>query len=857
MLKSFFNKQQVQSKTRPQGKLLTCAKCGLYQYARNPKMGVSGKGKKKILNITGYMTDTEDFKNKRWTTDAGRFLKLEYRKLGIDIEEDCWNYSATQCYSKDANGFSISCCRSHVRGLIDKYKPDLIVAFGEQALESLCGDRVKSFSSSLTRWRGFHIPDRHYKAYITPILHPEVVLEEDQEQFYTIFRQDLESALTCLNKEFPKNQEYEKQVEIIDDLSLLSNLKEGKIAFDIESTGLAPYDKGHRIISASLCDEDEKCYSFLIPKTYKEKEYLLNILQSDKYEIIIQNTAFERKWVKEKFRLEIANYGIDTQLAQHIVNNARGITGLKFQSYVYLGMESYDTAVEDYIKSDDNKNPNAKNKMLLMAKENPEELLLYGGLDTLLTMKIAKIHEQKIKDERLSEAYELFHDGNIALSKASEVGFRIDTEYCEETIKNLNGEIAKLEQEVLETSFCSLWKKVFKEKFNMNSGQQLAYILYNVRKLEPPKFTEKGQGSVDDDSLTKLDLPELKKLLRIRKLRKVKKTYLENYVTQAVDDTLHPTFNLNNVVSFRGSCNSPNFQNLSKNDPEIGKLVRTAIIPQKGHQILEVDYKSLEVLIGCCYHKDKNMIRYLQDGTADMHADVCSQIFKIDCDKNIKWHAKLRSATKNSYIFPIFYGSIGLMCAEYFCNGWLDLPKSVWKKGQGILLHDDYYISDHMLSIGIKSYSEFEKHLSKIEKDFWENRFMEYGKWRVQLWKKYQKQGYLISKTGFKYTSLMKKKNVLNFCIQGSAFHTLLWSLIELDKIFDEMGLQTKILGNVHDSILFDVEPSELETIKPIIKRVMTKDVREHFKWITIPLDIDADISEVDGNWFDMKHTNI
>jgi len=455
-----------------------------------------------------------------------------------------------------------------------------------------------------------------------------------------------------------------------------------------------------------------------------------------------------------------------------------------------------------------------------------------------------------------NKAYQLFHEGNLALSKASRVGFRLDVEYCKRTINKITEEVKTLEQELLDTKFVKRWKIIYKEKFNLNSGHQLGQMLYKIYKLEPPELTETGKGSTNDSSLTKINRPELKIVLRIRKLKKIRDTYLENYLREQVDGILHPTFNLNNVISYRGSCSNPNLTNVSKNNEETKKYVRSALMPHKDQQLMEVDYKNLEVFIACCLHQDPTMIEYLQNPKADMHTDMSEQIYMMDINKRNPIHDKLRFFSKGNWTFGQAYGDYYVNCARGFCKD-LNLPIGKWSTKDGIEIEEGKTIGQHYIEKGIKSYKDFENFLKKVEDDYWGRRFAVYGKWRENLWETYKKKGYITGPTGFTYRGIMKRKNAINYPVQGAAFHVLLWSFIQLTRIIEEKNLKSKLISQVHDSIILSIEPSEIDIVKKIIRQVMTVDVLTEFKWLTLSLDIDAELGDVNKSWYELEHTKI
>ena len=374
------------------------------------------------------------------------------------------------------------------------------------------------------------------------------------------------------------------------------------------------------------------------------------------------------------------------------------------------------------------------------------------------------------------EAYKLMHNGLLALGRAEQAGIRVDVEYTETKKNHLTRKIDRLEGQFKESEFCRTWQKHSKSSVNINSNAQLAHYLYDVKKIKPPYLTETGKGATDEDALKQLNIAELNDLLNIRKLKKVRDTYLDSFSREQVNGYIHPFFNLHLVRTFRSSSDSPNFQNIPKRDEEAMNIVRKALYPRPGHQLLELDYSSLEVKIAACYHGDSTMLRYLRNPASDLHSDMARQIFMIDrFDKNLHAHSVLRSATKNGFVFPQFYGDYYKNCAIGLACHWGGLPQGKWKTGQGTLLDKGpFTLSDHLISKGISSLNKFTDHIKVIEDDFWGNRFPEYAAWKSRWWKIYQKYGYVDMLTGFRCSGVMSRNDCINYPVQGAAFHCLL-----------------------------------------------------------------------------------
>ena len=447
------------------------------------------------------------------------------------------------------------------------------------------------------------------------------------------------------------------------------------------------------------------------------------------------------------------------------------------------------------------------------------------------------------------QAYRLMHDGILALARAERQGIRVDLKYTEAKSKHLNRKIEKLETELKNSNFYKHWAHTTNGSPNINSNQQLSRLLYVTKKLKPTKTTTSGQGSTDEEALQGLNIPELNDLLEIRKLKKLRDTYLGAFIREEVNGFIHPFFNLHLVRTFRSSSDQPNFQNIPKRDKESMQIVRKALYPRVGHQLIEVDYGSLEVRIAACYHKDPKMLKYINDPTTDMHGDMAKQIYKLDkLDKKLPDHAFLRYAAKNGFVFPEFYGDYYKNCALALAGKLGELPDGKWKSTQGVAINGTT-LGAHLISKGITCMDDFIEHLRKIEKHFWGTRFKQYAEWKNTWWQEYQDNGYVDMKTGFRCSGLMNKKDIINYPVQGAAFHCLLWSFIEVDKLIIKEKLDTKIIGQIHDAIILDVNPEELDYVIEKVKEITCKKLPEAWTWINVPLEVEVDIFPVDSSW--------
>jgi DNA polymerase-1 len=454
------------------------------------------------------------------------------------------------------------------------------------------------------------------------------------------------------------------------------------------------------------------------------------------------------------------------------------------------------------------------------------------------------------------DAYKLFHQGTLALARAERQGIRVDIDYIRQKKQELDQRIEEVEEELKQTKFYRQWTHSRGEQGpNINSNPQLKQYLYKVRKETPPKETASGAGSTDEKSLKELNIPGLNYILEIRKLKKLKNTYLDQFEREAIDGYIHPFFNLHTVQTYRSSSNNPNFQNIPVRDEEAKLITRRALFPRPGHQLLEIDYSGLEFNINACYSKDPVMLEYCRNPNSDPHADVAEQVFLIKYDPSITGHKVLRSAAKNGFTFPELYGDYYKNCAIGLACNWGELkPAGRWKKKQGIEL-EDLSLSDHLINNDIKSLFEYTDHIKKVEGNFFD-RFAIHRKYMEETYNDYLENGVVKFYTGFSCKGVLTRNQVLNCRIQGSAFHILLKSFIKLDAIMRQENWDTRLIGQIHDSIVFDVHPDELEQVTKTAHEITTKEVPAEWTWIIVPLKINMELSPVDCSWADKKDYN-
>lgn len=455
-----------------------------------------------------------------------------------------------------------------------------------------------------------------------------------------------------------------------------------------------------------------------------------------------------------------------------------------------------------------------------------------------------------------ADAYQLVHEGALALAQAERYGVCVDVEYCRKKKRHLERQSKRLHKKIQEEPEVKLWKKKYGRRFNLNSDEQLGDILYNELGFKPTKITEKSKdtgnekGSTDHEALSEINLPFIPMYIRTKKLKKAWDV-INGIEREQVAGLIHPNYTLNFVDTYRSSCQDPNLQNVPVRDIFLQKITRTAFIPRSGNQLLEIDYGGIEVHSACWYHKDPTMLHYLQDPLADMHRDLAAQLYILEeFIKNIEyWKDKtkgkiVRYAGKNKYVFPEFYGSYYIECAK---NLWLAIDELK------LVAPDGSSLKDYLKTKGIKTYKQFEKHVQAVEDDMWNRRFKVYNQWKKDWYNDYVEKGYMDTLTGFRISGILRRNQIINYPVQGVAFQCLLWSFKEITKIAIKENWKSRPVMQIHDSIILDVHPSELAMVMETCHRIMIDELKKNWSFIITPIEIEADITPINGTWNDKK----
>jgi len=445
---------------------------------------------------------------------------------------------------------------------------------------------------------------------------------------------------------------------------------------------------------------------------------------------------------------------------------------------------------------------------------------------------------------RTAHANQLLLQGARALAVAEQTGIRIDLDYCSRTKNHLSRRIDRLEETFLEeTDLGREWRYCFR-KIKTGSDSQLLEVVQKMG-ATTGKQTAKGKESVSAEALQESGVDGFRELIRLRKWRKARSNYLVAIEREVVSHSdglwyLHPFFHLNTVRTYRSSSSNPNFQNIPMRDPEIKKFIRRAFVPRPGRVLLEADFKALEVGIAACYHRDPTMLEYLRTDPGAMHSDTARKLFLLGTKYGVT--KELRYVAKNRFVFPEFYGSWFRECAQ-----------NIWAVRNDFLVGEKT-LSQHLREEGLRSYARFEEHVEEIERVLWDKRFPVYRDWKERWWKEYLRRGWFDTLTGFRCSGELERNKVINYPVQGSAFHCLLKTLIWVVPMLEtEKWKEVRLVGQVHDSALFDLPEELVEGWFGVLVQIVRRRLPKAWPWIVVPMGLDAERSEVDGSWYEMK----
>ena len=350
------------------------------------------------------------------------------------------------------------------------------------------------------------------------------------------------------------------------------------------------------------------------------------------------------------------------------------------------------------------------------------------------------------------------------------------------------------------------------ERFNINSSQQLGFILFEKFKLPVQKKTKKRTGySTDVDVLTALaahhELPAL--ILKHRTLAKLKSTYADALIDLVHPDTgrIHTSYHQTVTATGRLSSSDPNLQNIPIRTEE-GRDIRRAFVPRPGWRLLSADYSQIELRILAHCSEDETLIRSFRRDE-DIHTRTASEVFRVESDQVTP---ELRRQAK-AINFGIIYGMSAFGLARQ-----LDIGQKMAKA-----FIDSYFAR----------YPGVKRFLDGTIETARRARRTSTLLGRIRLLPDITHSNPVIRQAA--------ERTAINTPIQGSAADLIKVAMIRIDEVLAREGFQAAMLLTVHDELVFEAPPVEAEAVGRRVKEIM-----EGAWTLKVPLKVNV---AVGSNW--------
>ena len=568
-----------------------------------------------------------------------------------------------------------------------------------------------------------------------------------------------------------------KLVETEADIKALVEIlsKQQQFVFDTETTNIDVYSaelvgvsfaiKAHEAWYLPMPAEREACQPKLeLLRPLFENESILKIGQNLKYDISM-----------------LAQYGVsvkgkmfDTMLAHYLLEPEQR-HNMDYLAEVYLNYLTI--PIEDLI---------GKGRQQKTMREVPLELVKeYAAEDADITLQLYEKLLPLLKDNGVEKLfYEIEMPLVPVLSRMEANGVKIDTENLQQISEAFGMEIQKIEEQIYQAAGTP---------FNIASPKQLGEILFERLRIdEKAKKTKTGQYATGEDVLQKLSHkhPIIQMILDYRSLTKLKSTYLDALpaLVNPKDGLIHTSYNQAVTATGRLSSNNPNLQNIPVRT-EKGREIRRAFVPRsEAYTLLAADYSQIELRIIAHLSQDPAMVNDFNLGH-DIHAATAAKVFHVPMDQVTK---EQRSRAK-AVNFGIIYGMSAFGLAER-----MELSRS--EAAEIIKKYFEEYA-------GIKEYM---------------NRSIALARERGYAETILGRRRYLRDINGS--NSVVRgfaERNAINAPIQGSSADMIKIAMIGIHQELEHLKMQSKMILQVHDELVFDAHLDELDTLKAIVNDKM------------------------------------
>jgi DNA polymerase I len=553
--------------------------------------------------------------------------------------------------------------------------------------------------------------------------------------------------------------------------------KHDEICFDTETTGIDANNAELVGLSFSV-KAGEAFYIPCPPDQKKTKEILAHFesLFADKKKTWVgQNTKYDLlvlKW----YGIEIAGNLFDTMLAHYVIE-PDGKRGMDDLSVKYLGYEP--VHIEELIGKKGKLQGSMRDVELEKIKE-------YAAEDADITLQLKHIFTPLLKKKEVEKVFNEVENPLVKVLTDMEFeGIKVDEEFLNDYSKVLEKDAKKAEDSVYKQAGV---------RFNLASPKQLGEVLFDKLKLDPSaKKTKTGQYQTGEDVLLKLAAKGnqiVEDILIFRELTKLKSTYVDALPQLINKKTgrVHTSYGQAVAVTGRLQSNNPNLQNIPVRT-ERGKEVRKAFIPRDSkHILLSADYSQIELRIVASISGDKNMCDAFRNGT-DIHTATASKVYNVN-EKEVTKEMRYKAKSVN---FGIIYGQGAFGLADN-----LGISRTEAKE-----IIDNYK----------KQFPGIQKYMDDTINFARENGYVETLMGRKRWLRDINSANFTVR--GF------AERNAINSPIQGTAADMIKLAMQKVHAAMKKAKMQSKMLLQVHDELVFDALKSEAKELKPLIIECM------------------------------------
>ena len=567
------------------------------------------------------------------------------------------------------------------------------------------------------------------------------------------------------------------------------------IAVDTETSSLNPLEADLIGVSFSYAP-NKACY---IPLAHKNIKSLKKKLVLKKIKPILEDPSIKKVGQNIKFDfIVLKQNGIevnpieDTMLISYTLDAGSNRHNLDTLSEIHL--EHKTISYKELVGTGKNK--------LNFSDIELDKATEYAAEDADVTLRLYNHLKSRLNEEKLNKVYESFEKPMVQLlSKMEFNGIKVDDLYLKKLSKKFEDKIRKIEKEIY---------SIAGKEFNIGSPKQLGEIIYNELKIAKLKKTKKGSlatnaNILEDLALTEHKFPKL--ILEWRQISKLKNTYsdaLQDHISKKTK-RVHTSFLLAATNTGRLASSDPNLQNIPIKSEE-GREIRKAFIADKKNILISADYNQIEMRILADIADVKELKRAFKNNE-DVHCLTASQVFNVPINK-VNDDLRRKAKTIN---FGIIYG-----ITQY------GLAKQISVSNQEALDFINSYF---------KNFPEIKDYMSSTisicrKQGYVSNIF---GR-RIHL------RG--INDKNFSIRSFQERA-AINAPIQGSAADIVRLAMIKINKLIEnDKKLQTKMLLQIHDELIFECLEKDAMYIKKTIKEAMISISNSEYHMFSIPLEV-------------------